>query len=281
LRLVAVPTQIAVDSDAALLERMLRNLVANAVRYTRAGGVVIGARRRGGSVRIEVVDSGIGIAAEHRQRIFEEFYQVRREGGTSRAARGMGLGLAIVRRFADLLGHDVTLESQPGRGSRFSIVAPRVTDLRAHLPQALGTRRDAGATAVDEPLAGATVAVIDDDPSAVDGMRALFTSWGAAVAGGCDAEAALLALGELDRYPDLIVADLRLERDASGLDAVATLRDELGVRVPALVVSGDTTLAASRAVRAAGIALLPKPVVPGALAAAASALIASSATARP
>jgi CheY-like chemotaxis protein len=122
--------------------------------------------------------------------------------------------------------------------------------------------------------------VIDDDPSAVDAMRALFSSWGADVAGGCDANDALAALGQLERYPDLIVADFRLDGDGSGLDAVALLRDELGVRVPAIVVSGDTSAAAGRAVRAAGLALLPKPVVPGALAAAAAALIASAAPAK-
>jgi DNA-binding response OmpR family regulator len=169
----------------------------------------------------------------------------------------------------------VTLESQPGRGSRFSVVAPRVTDLRAMPPLGAPTF-DARADALGTALAGTTVAVIDDDPAAVEGMRALFASWGAAVAGGSDAETTMSALGELDRYPDLIVADLRLDRDATGLDAVAAMRDELGMRVPALVVSGDTSVAASRAVRAAGIALLPKPVIPGALAAAASALIASS-----
>lgn len=279
LRLVCVPTRLAVDSDPALLERMLRNLVANAVRYTRAGGVVVGARRRGSSVRIEIVDSGIGIAAEHRDRIFEEFFQIRASGGTTRGSRGMGLGLAIVRRFADLLAHGMALDSQPGRGSRFTIIAPRVTEVRAPLPHE-SHRRDHFTSVVESSLAGTTVAVIDDDPAAIEGMRALFATWGADVAGGCDALDALAALGKLERYPDLIVADLRLDMEASGLQAVAILRDELGMRVPALVVSGDTSLAASQAVRAAGIALLAKPVVPGALAAAAAALIAASSTTR-
>ena len=105
----------------------------------------------------------------------------------------------------------------------------------------------------------------------------LFSTWGAAVAGGCDAASALAELGRLERYPDLIVADLRLDRDRNGLDAVATIREELGLRIPALVVSGDTSVAATHAVRSAGFALLPKPVVRGALAAAAAALVASAA----
>ena len=275
LRLAAVETRLAVDSDPALLARIVRNLAHNAIRYTRAGGIVIGARRRGNQVAIEVADTGIGIAAEHRARIFEEFFQIRTHGATSRASRGMGLGLAIVRRFCALLGHDIELASRPGCGSRFRVVAPRVTDLR------IAPRHDTVRAArpndhINGSLAGATVAVIDDDPAAVEAMRALLSTWGADVAGGASAADALAELGRLDRYPDLIVADLRLGRDATGLDAVATIRDELGLRVPALVVSGDTSLAATHAVRAAGLALLPKPVVPAVLAAAASALVATA-----
>lgn len=275
LRLCVVRTRLAVNSDPALLARVVRNLVGNAVRYTRAGGIVLGARRRGPTVAIEVVDSGVGIAPEHQARVFEEFFQVRTGGATSHAGRGMGLGLAIVRRFCDLMDHEIRVESRPGRGSRFTVVAPRVTDLRI----AAAAEIQSGAFAQQgsgDMLAGTMVAVIDDDPAAIEGMRALFSSWGADVAGGRDAKDALAELGRRERYPDLIVADLRLDSDYSGLDAVAMLRDELGVRVPALVVSGDTSLAAASAVRSAGFALLRKPVVPGALAAAASALVAAA-----
>jgi len=270
IRLVAVQTRLAVDTDPALFTRILRNLVANAVRYTRSGGVVIGARRRGDHVVVEVVDTGTGIAPEHRARIFEEFFQVRGAGTTNPNGRGMGLGLAIVRRLARLLGHEVTLQSQPGCGSRFGVVAPRVTGVRTPL-----RREPHAACATGGALAGSTVAVVDDDASSVDAMRTLFAAWGATVAGGRDADDALAELARLARCPDLIVADLCLERDASGLDAVATMRHEIGARVPALVVSGDTSLSAAQAVRAAGFALLPKPVVPDALAAAAAALIAA------
>lgn len=276
LRLVAVRTRLAVDSDPALLSRVLRNLVANAVRYTRVGGLVVGARRRGAQVVIEVVDTGIGIAPEHRAHIFEEFFQVKTPGATSHAGRGMGLGLAIVRRFCKLLGHEIVLDTKPGRGSRFSVSVPRVTDVRAPIAHEMSAF-DRCSPAFGGALEGATVAVIDDDPAAVEGMRALFSTWGAAVAGGCDAGDALAELGRLERYPDLIVADLRLDCDRNGLDAVAMIREELGLRIPALLISGDTSIAATHAVRAAGFALLPKPVVPAALAAAASALVASGA----
>jgi len=274
VRLVAVATRLAIDTDPALFARILRNLVANAVRYTRSGGVVIGARRRGERVVVEVVDTGPGIAREHRARIFEEFFQVRAAGSASSNGRGMGLGLAIVRRLARLLEHDVTLASRPGRGSRFGVVAPRVTGVRAPLP-----RVDPAVPTAGRALADTMVVVVDDDATSVDAMRTLFAAWGATVAGGRDADDALEELSRLARCPDLIVVDLRLERDASGLDAVATLRNEIGARVPALVVSGDTSASAAQAVRAAGLALLPKPVVPDALAAAAAALIAGGARA--
>ncbi|HEX4885699.1 MAG TPA: response regulator, partial [Casimicrobiaceae bacterium] len=128
---------------------------------------------------------------------------------------------------------------------------------------------------------GATIAVVDDDPSAIEAMRSLFLAWGAEVAGGGDAVEALRALGRLERYPDLIVADLRLDRGASGLEAVARMRDELGVDIPALVVSGDVSADAARSVRSAGLALLAKPVVPATLAGAASVLLARGGTRTP
>lgn len=268
LALRAAATRLAVRSDPALLERMLRNLVANAIRYTDGGGVLVGARRRGGSVAIEVVDTGRGIAPEHRGRIFEEFYQVRGAGGP-RAHAGMGLGLAIVRRLAALLGHRVEVDSRVGRGSRFAVVAPR-----AH-PDAARAGRDRRQRPA--AIAGALVGVIDDDPASIDAMGALFATWGADVAGAADAPQLLAALGRAERYPDLVVADLRLADGGSGADAVRTLRDELGFVVPALLVSGEVGAAAERDARAAGLMLLGKPVVPAVLHALSAALIARGA----
>ena len=270
LSFATVPTQLAIDSDPALFTRIVRNLVANAVRYTRRGGIVVGARRRGARVAVEVVDTGVGIAVEHQTRIFEEFYQVRNSVVTDKADGGMGLGLAIVRGLADVLRHDVTIVSRPGYGSRFAIVAPpaptlRVPSPRPHLLDARSARR---------ALAGALIAVIDDDAASVDAMRVLFGTWGAAVVGGADVESLLASCGDAVRYPDLIVADLRLEGGASGVDAVLRLRNEFGAAIPALVISGDTGSAAECRVREAGLALLPKPVVAATLKSAALALVA-------
>jgi len=270
LNLRSVPTRLAVDSDAALLERMLRNLVANAVRYTSRGGIVVGARRRGARVSAVVIDTGVGIAPEHGERIFEEFYQVRCSNRTRAAPSGMGLGLAIVRRLAKLLDHDVAVASRPGAGSCFRIDAPRAADaVHAFAGMTADIARAGRAS-----LEGTLVAVVDDDPAAIDAMTELFSVWGAEVVGGRDVHHLLDALGRGARYPDLVVADLRLGDGASGVVTVRALRDELGFAVPALIVSGDTSMAAERAARSAGLSLLPKPVVANVLEAVATALVA-------
>jgi signal transduction histidine kinase len=272
LTLRVVPTTWSVDSDPLLLERILRNLVANALRYTRSGGVLLGARRRGSTVRIDVADTGIGIAPADRERIFEEFVQV----GTAlrhEAGRGMGLGLAIVRRLATLLGHPLTVLSIAGRGSRFSVTAPRVAARRRRGDVHRVPAQRAYEPALPSAFADRRVAVIDDDPAVVAAMCALFESWGAKVAGGEDAPAVRAAIG-VD-VPDLIVADLRLANGRSGIDAIDEFRRASVTALPALIVSGDTSEAAREETRAAGITLLAKPVVASALRAAAENAIAA------
>ena len=279
LRLAIVPTTLAVNSDAVLLERILRNLLANALRYTRAGGVVLGTRRCGAFARIDIVDQGIGIPNDMQEQIFDEFVQ----GGSApqhhAAGRGLGLGLAIVRRLAALLGHRIELASVPGRGSRFSIIAPRIAPPRRRDDQR-EQRAPLTVTPAFTDFAGRRIAVIDDDPAVVAAMRALFSAWGATVAGGenVDATAAeltTLAKGGGTSLPvlDLIVADLRLADGHCGLDAVAQLRQIVGTRSPALIVSGDTGEEARASVDAAGFTLLSKPVMAAALQGAAMAAI--------
>ena len=267
-----VPTRLVVSSDPSLLERIVGNLISNAIRYTLHGGIVVGARRIGNRVAIDVVDTGIGIAATDRERIFEEFFQVRSEEAAAGSRRGMGLGLAIVRRFAELLGHDVTLESTVGLGSRFRVIVPRAFARATRLQHPRTTMSIAAPPPV-HAFTGRVVAVVDDDPATVDAMKTLFETWGATVAGADTCDALMHRLGTLERYPDLIVADLRLAARGSGIDAVVRLRDELGYDVPAIIVSGDTGTVAEREARASGLELLPKPVVPEALRRAAAALI--------
>ena len=279
LALTFSPTTLAVVSDPVLLERIVRNLIANALRYTPAGGVVVGARRRGASVRIDVVDTGVGITAALRERVFDEFVQGCAVPAHPTAGRGMGLGLAIVRRLAALLDHPLELASIPGRGSRFSVAAPRVTLRRQRAEDRRPATASAGALQAPAPFAGRRVAVIDDDPAVVAAMRTLFSAWGASVAGG-DSVAAVMADGlEQDiagrgigiaAEPDLIVADLRLADGQCGLAAVKALRALGSSRPPALIVSGDTGAEARAAVAAAGFTLLSKPLLAAALQAAAA-----------
>jgi signal transduction histidine kinase/CheY-like chemotaxis protein len=272
LTLRVVPTRLAVHTDAQIFARIVRNLVANAIRYTREGGIVVGARRSGANVRVDIVDTGSGIAPEHLARIFDDFYQVAPQSGAARTSGGMGLGLAIVRRFATLLGHRVAVDSRLNRGSRFSVTAPRVAAPGARLLRARAAPSPLRVVRADA-LSGCLVVVIDDDRAAVAAMRVLFALWNADVAGGRDASAALAACGDSERYPDLIVADLHLDGGACGIAAVERLRAEFGVAIPALIVSGDTGASACARVREAGLALLPKPVSAPALAAAAGALV--------
>ena len=262
LVLRVAPTTLAVQSDPVLLERIVRNFTANALAYTRAGGVLLGARRVGGAVRIDVVDTGIGIAPADRDRIFDEFVQAAPGMRPHASGRGLGLGLAIVRRLASLLRHSLETASVPGRGSRFSVRALRA----ATAPGAPGApvRNRAAAGPGDLHLPGRHVIVVDDDDAVVAAMVALFDAWGATVVTAGNAASAVAALD--DRGVDLIVADLRLSDDASGVDAVRRLRRALGRPTPALIVSGDLGEEAHREAHGAGLPLLAKPLVADALA---------------
>jgi signal transduction histidine kinase/CheY-like chemotaxis protein len=255
LRLAVVQTRAWVDSDAVLLERIVANLVANALNYTERGGAVVGVRRRAGKLWIDVVDSGIGIAAGDRDRIFDEFYRA----GTGRVSgrQGMGLGLAIVRRLARLLDHPFVLASAPERGSRFSVAVQRVAPDRAAIASPCPPR-----PAAMNSLAGAVVAVIDDEPAVVDGMSACFAQWQATVVGAASADEIVEALGDAGRYPDLIIADYRLADGVRGTEVVERLRDEFGVDVPAMLVSGDASPDAIALMHASRLDVLLKPVVP-------------------
>ncbi len=257
LRLMLVRTRLWIDSDAVLLERVLANLIGNALRYTSHGGVVAGVRRRNGELWIDVVDSGVGIAANEHDRIFDEFYRagIARDGNR----QGMGLGLAIVRRLARLLDHRLEFTSVPGRGSRFSVAIPRA----APGPASAIPQRDRRSS--KSSLPGALIAVIDDEPSVVDGMRACLTQWGGNVVGGASTDEVLAALGDTGRYPDLIVADYRLAAGELGTTVIDRLRDEFGVFIPAMLVSGDASAQAITAMRASRLDMLLKPVVPASL----------------
>ncbi|MCA0175393.1 MAG: HAMP domain-containing protein [Proteobacteria bacterium] len=254
LRWRVAPCRAVVYSDPALLERLLGNLVANALRYTRQGGVLVGCRRRaGGRLAVQVLDTGVGIAPEQMGHVFEEFVRLpageANPGGAD--AQGLGLGLAIVRRTAALLGHTLHARSLPGRGSVFEIELPLAAGPMASgpaLPAPDATR-----------LAGAFVLVVDDDAANRHALHALALHWGChalAVAGRAEALAALQ--GHL-RTPDLVITDYRLAGSETGFDVLAAVRAATGEATPALVVTADVAADLPARAAAAQATLLHKP----------------------
>ena len=253
LRLSVLPSAAWVCSDPILLERILLNLVSNAVRYTSRGGVLVGCRKRGDMLRIEVFDTGPGIPADQQQDIFGEFYQV---AGAERDRRGgLGLGLAIVDRLCRLLDHPVELTSTVGRGSRFAVSVPAVA------AQARPVARMP--SIVPDALSGKLVVVVVDDLLVLEGMGGLLRAWGCDVVTAPSEAAAVVGLAK--RRPDLIICDYRLGNGATGFDVIARLRRLCGAAVPAFLVSGDTAPERLREARAGGYHLLHKPLQPAAL----------------
>ncbi|MFP5390943.1 MAG: hybrid sensor histidine kinase/response regulator [Gammaproteobacteria bacterium] len=246
-------TYAAVESDPALVELILRNLVTNAIRYTEQGGVLVACRTQGSTLSLEVWDTGIGIDSTQQQDIFLEFHQL---GNAERdRTKGLGLGLSIVDGLARQLGHPVAVYSKPGRGSVFRLGMPKAR-----------TAITLGATAVTPapaPISNARVLVIDDDEAVRIAMQQLLRSW------GCQCETAGSiddALRSARMYrPEVIISDYRLREHHTGAHAIAAIRTALGASVPAFLLTGDTAPERLREARATGIPLLHKPLAPAQL----------------
>ncbi len=251
LRLRVVSNGAWVRSDFILLERILLNLVSNAVRYTQTGGIVVGCRRRGGVLRIEVWDSGIGIPKDQQRNIFGEFYQLSSVKQDRRG--GLGLGLAIVERLCRLLDYPIELTSSPDRGSRFVVSVP--------LTAPVELAEQPAQAAVDQAM-GKSVVVIDDDALVLDGMRGVLKSWGCNVVTATSEDAALAALSKGERPPDIIISDYRLNDGKTGFDVIERIRRAFGAPIPAFLISGDAAPERLREARASGYYLLHKPVLP-------------------
>ena len=245
-----------ISSDAVLLERILGNLVSNAVRYTRRGGVVVLCRRRGEALRIEVVDSGPGIPADRHQSVFSEF--VRLEAASDEEKQGLGLGLAIVERLARLLGHAIEVHSIVGRGSRFSITVPVASAVE--IEQAAADRVEQA----DQPAGDRLIVLVDDDRSVRESMGGLLSSWGYQVIEAPSAEEAVAVLGRGLDTPALIIADFELEGGKTGIDCISVLRNSCKRFVPAFLISGAPRSEHPQA----GVEVLQKPLTPAALRAA-------------
>jgi len=258
LKLKVAPSRAVVRSDPHYLRRIVQNLVSNALKYTETGGVVVGCRRRGRSLRIEVWDSGVGIPAAERRRVFEEFHRI--EAGNPRAERGMGLGLTIVDRAARLLGHGVDIRSVEGGGSVLSVtLAQGAQPAEAVTPDLAPERQGPGLEQ------GMIALVLDDDDAVRDATAALLGRWGVDCLTAADEAGALAHVAQLGMAPDVLLLDYHLGDGRSGLEALAALRAGGAGDSPAIVATADRSRAVAEAVRAAGAQLLTKPVAPARL----------------
>lgn len=247
-------TPIVIRSDMLLMERMIRNLVTNAVRYTDSGAVSLHTRRVQHGLNIAVIDTGVGISPEEQQRIFQDYYQVSNKA--RKTGKGTGLGLAIVKRIANLLDIKITLKSSLGAGSTFNMLLPN----RVVVDQVPNPELPAGdnARADEYALAGMKVLIVDDDLSILEAMTALLNTWGCDVDVAGDVEGFRLYLPQADQY-DLVMLDDMLDDELSGLDLARQLQPTLP-KSSILLVTGNANSARLNTLKEAGFKVLVKPV---------------------
>jgi PAS domain S-box-containing protein len=247
-----VPTSAIIRSDHVLLGRALENLVANALRHARARNVLIGCRRRGHELALEVWDNGIGIAADKLQTIFEEYVQINAPAATDQS-RGLGLGLSIVRCIANKLGHRIEVTSEVGRYSRFAIVVPL-----AAAPVELD--REAASD-----LAGRTVVMIDNDQTVAKAYERVLAGWGMNVINVAAAAEAAAAARRRNLTPDIVIADYKLAPSRTGIDEIWRMRRNFGAALACILITNDASPEISKAAAAIGVPVLYKPVESAAL----------------
>lgn len=255
LRLVFVPSSLTVRSDRRLLRRLAQNLISNAIKYTPSGKVLVGVRRRGDRLRLEVWDTGLGIPASKQKTVFQEFERLDRG---ARVARGLGLGLSIVERITRVLDHPIRLRSAVGKGSVFFVDVPQGAPMPELLPASESKPTPSA------PLAGLSVLAIDNEPAIIEGMRTLLTGWGCRVLTAESLKGALAILDRGTRRPDVIIADYHLD-DGDGLEAIGALRERLDPDMPAILLTADRTAEVRAATLACDIHLMNKPLKPAAL----------------
>lgn len=252
-----------VYADPLLVERILRNLVSNAIRYTNDGTVLVSCRRRGARMLLQVWDTGVGIREREQARIFEEFYQVPySEALSPQQRKGLGLGLAIVKRLAGLMNSALTLRSEPGRGTVFSLELPHGRAPRLAEPS------QSGKAPLALTLDHRFIVVVEDEPAVRGGLEVLLKGWGARVVSFetvAATRAWATAADAETQTPDLLIVDYRLEHGHTGLDAIHALRARFGNDVPAIMVTGSTMTGHENEAQANDFHLLIKPVVPNKL----------------
>src|SRR5690606_5031970 len=254
LQLNYVPSAALVRSDIQLLARILRNLLTNAIRYTPKGRVLLGCRRRRQSLSIEVWDTGVGIAEDKLEEIFQEFK--RGDAVQANQDRGLGLGLAIVEKIARMLGHRIVVRSGPGQGSMFAVEVPlarRTSRVRAE---------PSSTELVLERLKGARVWVLDNDAAICAGMRTLLEGWGCVVTTALSEEDLARQVDNFHADADLIIADYHLDNDCSGLDVVTTVNERRASSLPVLLITANYSNDLKLQVRELGHMLMHKPIRP-------------------
>ena len=249
------PCDVTLYSDPMLIERILVNLIANAIRYTDDGGILVACRRRGRMVRLSVIDTGRGIPPDQQESVFQEFVQLHNPARDR--SKGLGLGLAIVSRLGRLLGHRVNLRSRPGHGSMFSIDIP--------CGDASLIQPPAPATPPGQIPADALVLLVDDESAILRGMTELFDNWNIDLVTAHSTAEAEQWLASIGRPPDVIVSDYRLPDDTDGIEVISRLRALYGANIPAILVTGDTAPDTILRISEAGFPLLHKPLRPAKL----------------
>ncbi len=255
LELTFVPCSLPVQSDRALLRRLLQNLISNAIKYTPRGRVLVGCRRRGQSLRISVYDTGVGIPVTKRGEIFKEFHRL--EQG-ARIARGLGLGLSIVERLARVLNHSIALDANAGGGSAFSVSVPVAAAINYTAAVTTATPLPRA------PMSGALIVCIENDPAILDGMKTLLTGWDAEVIAVADPEAAIAAIETCGGSVTGLLVDYHLDR-GNGIAAIRDIRRRIGEATPAILITADRSPHVQAAAREEKIAILNKPVKPASL----------------
>ncbi|MDO8813417.1 MAG: ATP-binding protein [Gallionella sp.] len=271
IRLIVRPFCGYVSSDPQLLQRILMNLVSNAIRYTRQGGcILIACRKRGAHLRIEVRDNGIGIAETDQENIFREFFQIAQLqietkglGANKGLGLGLGLGLSIVDRLAKLLGHHIELRSRHGYGSVFALEV-KIADSAYKQQRVTQTPSDFVDESVGSPLNRKKMLVVDDDTAVLSGTANLLRSWGCIVT-EADSFAQVEQLLRGGLTWDFIVSDYQLGSDENGIDVIALVQQHHNKPIPSILISGDTSPAVLESANANGHPLLQKPVKPGKL----------------
>ncbi|MEO6024014.1 MAG: hybrid sensor histidine kinase/response regulator [Burkholderiales bacterium] len=253
LRLTIVPSSATVQSDAVILERIVANLVANAIRYTPRGRILLGCRRHGAFLAIQVCDTGIGIPNDKMSEIFQEFVQL--TNPERDRTKGLGLGLSIVKRSADLLGHGIEVKSQPGKGSCFSVTVPLGTKVASKEPLS-----EYLADSERVALYGLFIVVIDDEHDIRFAMQSILEAWGCHVVAVASQQEATEQLSGHLRTPDLIISDYRLRNNQNGIMAIRTVRLALEEDIPAIIITGDIAANELQQVADSGFALAHKPI---------------------